>query len=160
MLLVYWTLLHEECLVTYRELGGDIAVAHTYIVHSVPALAILINFLLTDVVIKTSHYKVLVWIALVFGFANYVATLKNKEPIYWFLTWEDWKSPAFIVALATVVSVMFVILGKVSWIIKRGNSNYSEERDSTRSPRKLSPDYQPVASRTRSQSPDSKMKAE
>ena len=138
VLLAYWSLLHKSSLEIYRRIGGETAVVHTYLIHSLPALALLVNFLLTDLVIKASHCKMYVWLALVFGYANYVATIRNGEPIYWFLTWEDWKSPAIIVAIAVVVSAMYLILAHLSWIIKRGDSSSSEERETIRTPRKIS----------------------
>lgn len=51
VMIVYWTCLHEQIISDFKGLE----VVHMYIVHSFPATAFLINYLVTDVVLYDGH---------------------------------------------------------------------------------------------------------
>ena len=53
-----------------------------------------------------SHYKLVVVIASIYIFVNYLSTKRRGRPLYWFLTWDDWKSP--VIALVLIGSASFI----------------------------------------------------
>ena len=113
VVLVYWSVLHGSVM---AESGDDaIAKWHFTLVHILPALTVLTNFALTDIVFKVDHIKVFPWVfGLAFGLINYTATRLSGEAIYFFLTWKDWLSPAIVMGLAFFATTVFYGLAKLS----------------------------------------------
>ena len=118
MLTAYWSVLHTE---TMKEFAADqIMKTHYCLVHSLPALAVVANFVLSDVVLKTEHSFLLIPLGLFFGFLNYCACAIQGKPLYFFLTWQDWTSPMLVLGLTLYISMMFYLLSVITWKIKRG----------------------------------------
>lgn len=84
---VYWTLYHAETLIEYQ--GHQLAIIHTYVVHPLPLVTCIINFIMTDIVMNGSHILLLVPFAVIYGTLNYYDTKRTSKPLYSFLTWED-----------------------------------------------------------------------
>ena len=86
VVLVYWSVLHKSVMAEYAD--DAVAQWHFTLVHILPALTVLTNFTLTEIVFKDDHITVLPWVyGLTFGLINYTATRLFGEPIYFFLTW-------------------------------------------------------------------------
>lgn len=106
VLSVYWTVLHKKVM---EEYGHDPGVKrHSYFVHITPSVCAVVNFLLTDVVIKPSHAKLLLPIAVVYSYINYKSTLSRGKPVYWFLDWEDHWTIIYLVLLTIMTTLAFL----------------------------------------------------
>ena len=118
VVLVYWSVLHGPVMAMFTD--DAIARWHFTLVHILPALSVLANFTLTDIVFKNGHIRVLPWVfALPFGLVNCAATKISGAPIYHFLTWEDWRSPAIVLGLALFATALFYVFAKLTWVVKR-----------------------------------------
>lgn len=85
MLTAYWSVLHTQ---TMQEFASDpIMITHYCLVHSLPALAVVANFLISDVVLKSQHSILLIPLGFCFGLINYCACMMQDRPLYFFLTW-------------------------------------------------------------------------
>ena len=67
---LFWAFSHQESLATCH--GNILKIINIYWTNLVPAFSIASNFALTDVVVRRSHYKGIVAIAVVYGFFNYL----------------------------------------------------------------------------------------
>ena len=67
--LVYWSILRERALLTYANTASK--AWHSTMVHSAPIICTLINFLVSNIVIKASHGLILLPIGVVYGYINY-----------------------------------------------------------------------------------------
>ena len=87
-MLVYWSTLHIKSL---EEVAGmPLKEFQLYYTHIVPMCVIIINFMLTDVVFRGAHFKVMPPLAVIYCSINYYETKRQGEPIYWFWTWDDY----------------------------------------------------------------------
>ena len=84
---VYWTIVHETVLIEVK--GNTHALIQTYCSHSIPFLATMINFFITDIVFKLSHVKYLCPVGLFYLLTNYLTTLYRGHPVYFFLPWDS-----------------------------------------------------------------------
>ena len=83
--MVYWNFLREG---TIRDWEG-IHVLQSSVCHSLPLVCTVINFCVTDVVIRASDSFYLIPIELLYSYFNYRTVKAQGYPVYWFLTWED-----------------------------------------------------------------------
>ena len=88
-----------------------------------PGLTCFINFLITDIVIKSSHAKILIPLTIVYAPVNYYITIKNGEPVYNFLHWKDETTIYVIIGLYIATTATFVTLSKLTTFIKRSGNN-------------------------------------
>ena len=80
----------------------------------------LISFAKTDIIVKASHSKILLPIGVIYGYSNYMATIKMGQPVYEFIPWTGIESPLIIAALTVFCIIIFVSLAYISETIKRG----------------------------------------
>jgi hypothetical protein len=52
------------------------------------------------------------------GYSNYRSTIANGEPLYWFLTWEDYTSVVIFVAINIGAIAVFLGLSNLTTFIK------------------------------------------
>eukprot|EP00347_Sterkiella_histriomuscorum_P010176 403377314 len=106
---LYWSLIHADVIKDldgHRARRGERWTEQFYqlmiIVHSLPAVAIFINIIISKVVLCFEHLPYM----LVYGFTyltcNLCATKYLGRPLYSFLTWEDFN---------TVIIALVIILG-------------------------------------------------
>ena len=81
----------------------------------------IINFMLTDVVMKSSHSKILIPFALIYGPINYLETKKSGKPLYSFLTWEDNTSVMIYIGLVLFTLAAYHLLAKITNFFKRSD---------------------------------------
>ena len=80
-----------------------------YLVHILPTVCLFIVYLTTErLLVKASHWKITSSLALVYGPINYWTTKTSGKPLYWFLTWEDWKTPAVIAFIMIVLILLWI----------------------------------------------------
>lgn len=63
---VYWTCLHEDSLREARRHLGKII--NCYLAHILPCFTIMLNFAITNVIIKAEHAKVVPVVAALYGY--------------------------------------------------------------------------------------------
>ena len=106
-----------------RDGYTGIYIANLYAVHIGPGLSCLLNFVLTDVVMKRSHSRVLLIITIFYVPMNYYGTKAKGEPIYSFLTWENEKDTLLVVAfIYLMVWLAYQGLCLLTEWVKRGNA--------------------------------------
>ena len=66
---VYWTMLREQVLSTIAN--TPMRARHSGLMHTMPLLWTIVNFMVTDIVMKASHCVILLPIAVGYGFFNY-----------------------------------------------------------------------------------------
>lgn len=102
--------------------GDQWKIVNVYWAHIVPCFSVAANFAMTDVVIRSSHYKGLVVIAVIYGYVNYLETKKRPKPLYWFLTWEDSRTVFIYGGLIAAFSLVFIALSSITTAIKRAKT--------------------------------------
>ena len=76
------------------------------------------------------HVKFLMPFAPIYAYVNYQATLARGEPLYWFLTWEDYTSVLVIIAIFVTFSIAWVLVAKFTQAFKKdltGNDSVKKE---------------------------------
>lgn len=79
-----------------------------------PGLSVLVNFIASDITVRASHVKMVIVIASIYGYVNYLEVKKIGRPLYWFLTWEDSTSLYIYLGLIVVFSILFVGVAKLT----------------------------------------------
>ena len=108
VMLVYWSIIHHKEI--HRFMYNNWVYSHMYIIHLTPALSFIANFGVSNYRIVGSYWKFLAPLGVVYCIINYLETLKRGEPLYWFITWEDYKTPLLCAAMIAGFSVVFVLL--------------------------------------------------
>ena len=134
VVVVYWSMLHQEAI---DDCEGDILrIINVYWAHLVPGFSVATNFAMTDVVIRSSHYKGLVIIAILYGFVNYHETKARGKPLYSFMKWEDSSTVFIYGGLIAGFTLVFVALSHVTVAIKRAKNIQSSPTVKTETPKK------------------------
>lgn len=81
-----------------------------YIIHFIPLVTSILNFLLTDILFLKSHAYYLVYVAVGYSMINFAATKAKGEPIYFFLTWEDYDSVLIVFGIMCFAYLLFYSL--------------------------------------------------
>jgi len=79
----------------------------------------MMNFAISDVVLRASHVKLLPTMAILYGFQNYYETKKRGRPLYSFLTWQDSSTVFIYGGLIAIFSLIYIGLAKLSVGLKR-----------------------------------------
>ena len=87
-MIVYWSTLHTRSLLD--TVGLPLKEFQLYYTHTVPMFVIFANFMLTDVVFRGAHFKVMPPVMVIYCAINYYETKRQGKPIYWFWTWDDY----------------------------------------------------------------------
>ena len=111
--IVYWSMLMQT--VTGACEGDSICVLHSYTVHSLPLICCVLDFSVTDIIVKARHSLVLLIIAVIYLPWNYHVTVSTGVPVYWFLDWKD-NTSAMIGGGMTFGTMAFFCL--MSWFTK------------------------------------------
>lgn len=113
---VFWSILYDEAIEQCE--GDEGKIINVYLAHIGPGVSALINFLLTDVVVRAAHVKMVVVIAVAYGYVNYLEVKRMGMPLYWFLTWEDETSIYIYAAMIVGFSGVFIALASLTLMIK------------------------------------------
>jgi hypothetical protein len=114
VLTFYWGIIHQVEIDLYSGLGRF----HMYAVHSFPAIAFLINFLNTDIVVYDGHMKGLSMFGLIYSSINAYNTITTGKPIYFFLTWEDYTSPLIVLGIYVTFVLVYKSVAELTRAIK------------------------------------------
>ena len=86
-----------------------------HLVHSFPTIGLVIIYLRTErLIIKESHWVLAAPLVPIYGTVNYFATKRRGQPIYWFLSWEDWTTGAIVAGIFTFVIILWITLAKIT----------------------------------------------
>ena len=113
---VYWTVICKKKIAEIEEQYKhdpefrDLKIHHEYLVHSLPQFCGLLLMLLNKTKLIKSHYKMVFVISVIYVVVNYIGTKKTGKPLYWFLTWQDWHSPAIACGLIALACLIFYCL--------------------------------------------------
>ena len=89
VVVVYWSLIHKKFVTSEYAKANPKLKDMTYTMHTVPAISILYVFCKQDVILRAKDSVILLSLGLAFAYTNYIETIRQGSPIYWFLTWED-----------------------------------------------------------------------
>ena len=112
---VYWILLSDEVLLNMHSAEQLSLYLNSILVHSIPMIATLANFCVTDIEFKPSHCIFYVPMCVLYSCLNYYATVTSGKPVYWFLDWKDHKTVLIIAGLLVAVITSFLFM---SWLTK------------------------------------------
>ena len=113
VVVVYWSLIHKKFVTSEYAKANPKLKDMTYTMHTVPAISILYVFCKQDVILRAKDSVLLLPLGLVFTYSNYLGTMKQGSPIYWFLTWEDWRSGLICFAITGFGVALYLVL---SWL--------------------------------------------
>ena len=83
---VFWIFLWED--VQRRNIGMPLRVEYQVLLHTIPALAALVNFLITDVILYRDHVYLIWAFEIIYMGSNFMLVkVFGNKPIYWFMTW-------------------------------------------------------------------------
>ena len=75
-------------------------------IHSVPAISIFINVLISKIVFLYEHLSYLLIFSAIYSFVNFAATKIRRAPLYPFLPWDDWTS----LIVCVVLNIPFIFI--------------------------------------------------
>ena len=83
--------------------------------HSFPTIAFLIDYALLDIKMVSFHAPYLyIPSTILYSLFNYFHTVHiTGHPLYYFLTWADYKSLLVIIALCLAFTIIFMVLATV-----------------------------------------------
>ena len=106
---LYWSLIHRKTIVKYKNDGGPyVRVVCQYAVHSIPAIVGLANTIITNSLMSARLIPPIVGIGVIYMLVNFITVKMSGEPIYDFLTWEDWTSA--LIATLLLLGFVFIYL--------------------------------------------------
>ena len=95
---VFWVFLWED--VYRRNQGVPLRVEYQVLLHSIPAVAALINFIITDVIFYRNHVYLVWTFEILYMTSNLILVrVFGNRPIYWFMTWQDPQQSTIVVLL-------------------------------------------------------------
>ena len=72
----------------------------------------------TDIRLDFNHGPKLIPIFALYCLINFVATKVREKPLYWFLDWEDYKSPLICIVITASFIMIFQAIARLSHSIK------------------------------------------
>ena len=96
-----------------------------YTVHIFPALAYALNYKCTDLEFRVDHWQFILPISVLYCVINYYETTSRGRPLYWFLTWEDYKSPLICSIISLVIVLVWIGIAKLT-VYKSRKTLYSD----------------------------------
>ena len=79
-----------------------------YPIHIFPAVAFCMNAMVTRFTPCRDHWRFFMPVAILYAIVNYKETKRSGKPLYFFLTWEDWTSPAICFGLTVFFCVIWI----------------------------------------------------
>ena len=114
----YWPFIYKEHYERMKNKPLGLFLIHYS--HSAPSILIFVNFMMTDVVFRSSHYIIIAPVGFTYGLINYLEVKRIGKPIYPFLTWKD--STAVLILSGVMLLCCFIWFGvtTLTVMIKRG----------------------------------------
>ena len=115
---IYWTVIHPETMPKHRKNGPPLRVTCQYMIHIIPAICCLINTIITNLVLLNGILTTILKLSTFYLLINFTATKYHGTPIYSFLSWESWETPAIVVGLLVAFSALYLGMCKVDQVYK------------------------------------------
>ena len=119
--IVYFSVIHPDAMERFKD--NQMRILHMYLVHTFPAFGLGVIFATTDIQMTPSHCKSFVPLGLIYAITNYIGTLQRGKPLYFFLTWEDYKSPLICVALTFIFTSLYWLVAHASILFNQSKKN-------------------------------------
>ena len=116
MVVIYWTFLHQISIEKFKE--NYWRTVHMYIVHSFPMLAIMTLWYANELRVCRSHWKILFVLSPVYALKNYYHFSLTGEVLYFFLNWEDYKTPMYFAMITFIACIWFMIMAELSYMVR------------------------------------------
>lgn len=129
--MVYWALIHDECLEKFGANETDVAVK-CYLAHIVPGFVCIVNTWLTNSKLSKKFLPGLIFFGLIYAIVNFYMTKKTGKPIYPFLTWEGPDSLLIIAAMIAVFSLFYMGMCWIDGQLKHHSLTLLHEKRSQR----------------------------
>ena len=91
---------------------------HYRICHITPVACSLINFYMTDIVIKPSHYWILYPFLVYYNLIYFIYIKVTGIIPYWFVDWKDYKTPVFCVLCGMLLIAVYFLVSGATYLIK------------------------------------------
>jgi hypothetical protein len=88
------------------------------LLHTVPLISSIGNFLVTDIIFLRSHVKIILYFQVIYNIVNFIEVKSSGKPLYAFLTWESYDSPLICLAIMVISYFLFIGFCKTSELIK------------------------------------------
>jgi hypothetical protein len=115
VILIYWGVVHESNVKEMRlDANGnqryfEDMLIHSILVHILPGFCCIALLLINQTVLIKRHSSYLIAFGIFYAFSNYYTVKQRGQPLYWFLTWEDYTSIIIITATITVFTSLFYL---------------------------------------------------
>ena len=96
---------------------------HYRVCHITPIVCTLINFYMTDVVMKKSHWWLPLPFLVYYNVLYFIFVKISGTVPYWFADWKDYKTPIFCLLCASLLVGEQLLFTSITIRIKRGNSS-------------------------------------
>jgi hypothetical protein len=114
---IYWGSLHEQ---SVKDVHGNFwELVNLYWTHLVPFTSVVLNFSLTDIVVRASHARIILPVGITYAYINYLEVKRLGYPLYFFWTWEDYTSVVVLFVLMATFMIVFFMLEKFTVWLKR-----------------------------------------
>ena len=74
VVIVFWSTLYKDAISECE--GDELRIWNVYFAHIIPGASVFINFIFTDVTMTPTHYKMVASISILYGYVNYLETIK------------------------------------------------------------------------------------
>lgn len=109
-MVIYWSLLHKETINSVDVSGHPIRFFHVYFCHIAPGMFVLTNFLISDVVMESSHVGCYVSPFILYCYNNYLESMKRGKAIYSFMNFvDDFQGAIRNLAIVYTVSILYYV---------------------------------------------------
>ena len=116
---VYWGMIHSRLYAAQLAAGEILKLTHTITLHCFPTVSLILIYWVTErLVIKSTHWKMLVPFVTFFTATNYFETMERGTPVYWFLTWEDSTTLVVIGVTSLILVAIWFLLAFVTYSCK------------------------------------------
>ena len=88
--------------------------------------------MMTDVVFKSSHYKIIPPVGITYAYVNYLEVKRLGKPIYSFWNWEDYTSIVILMALMSFFLMVWFGVTALTLKIKRNGESSEKKKTSTK----------------------------
>ena len=118
---VYWGMLHEETMASAEYRDFPDRQIHNYFVHAVPGVFLFVNWLISEIIIKTRHFLLFAPVILAYTYLNYLESMERNVVLYSFLDWPNdfWGAIQNMAMIVAGIFLVFASLARFTQLIKR-----------------------------------------
>lgn len=120
MVTVYWTIIHDKTIPKHRADGPWTKVLCQYMVHTVPAIACLLNSAITNCVLSRRMLSSIMYIGSAYITINFLVVKfwRNGVPLYDFMHWRSMETTLVAAIILVGFSVVYLVFCLIDEQIK------------------------------------------